>query len=387
MLSKPGHTLAFLLLSMVAHAQWTTLLADSAITALWASGDTIVVGTLSGSVLVTTNAGGDWDDISSGLPDTYITELKVGDGGRLFCGAYAQLYFTDDWGNWTLAHSFTNGITCLTTVSDTVLCGTEFNGGLWASLDNGATWADISTGLVNRYATSVAIYNDVIHFSVFGAEVRRSSDLGASWQLDTLGLGSTQIFSLYAQDGIYAGAEPGLFRSNGISWSPAGTQETGQVLDFGSDGNIVAATGSMGRIFFSQDNGGVWNGAQCDQTQNDLAVTEVVGQHIYAGNIDGLFKLDVNVWAGIPDHTTVPAPRLWPNPATEGFWIQAPPEFNGSFSVELVDALGASVMHLDGMNGSAPDPDRPHRPCPRDLSPHPSFSNWHLHRVPTCDPR
>lgn len=89
-----------------------------------------------------------WEVINDGLADTDIEEFAAGNG-MLFASTYSDGLFmsSDNGDNWTLAidEDFTNVTLDGTTVYGCSESGTT--GGVYRSLDNGATWTNIVAGL------------------------------------------------------------------------------------------------------------------------------------------------------------------------------------------------------------------------------------------------
>jgi hypothetical protein len=114
----------------------------------------------------TTNSGGSWSQVNTGLPSvggTTVWSLALDpDTGAVYAGLEdLGVWKTINGGaSWTPAN---NGLTSLDVTSlrvdpnlpDTVYAGTE-SGGVFRSVNGGAAWAPINDGLYNTWVTSLA---------------------------------------------------------------------------------------------------------------------------------------------------------------------------------------------------------------------------------------
>jgi hypothetical protein len=148
-------------------------------------------------------------------------------------------------------------------VKDAILFAATQNGGVFLSIDNGATWRPASVGLP---AKAVCLGLAVIGADIFAGTLEhgvfRSTNNGGWWKAVNTGLTDQEVLSL-AADGatLYAGTSHGVFRSGdrGDGWTAVGS---GLPADFRaghlviSNGNL--AVGSGREAFLSRDHGATW---------------------------------------------------------------------------------------------------------------------------------
>ena len=102
----------------------------------------IFAGTVFGGVFRSSDNGGNWSAINTGLTDTRVRALAINSNGEIFAG--------------------TNG------------------GGIFRSTDNGDNWSAINTGLTTTNVSALAINSSGAIFAG-GDGVFRSSDNGDNW--------------------------------------------------------------------------------------------------------------------------------------------------------------------------------------------------------------
>jgi hypothetical protein len=120
--------------------------ASAVITSFVASASAILAVSNGDGVFLSTNGGTSWTTANSGLTDTRISQLAVV-GSKLFAVTLSKVFVSSNNGtSWTADVSGLSRVNCLLALSDQLLAGTD-NGGVYASVDSGATWAAFNTGL------------------------------------------------------------------------------------------------------------------------------------------------------------------------------------------------------------------------------------------------
>jgi hypothetical protein len=115
-------------------------------TSFVAMGGAVLVGTDSSGVLKTTNGGTTWSAVNSGLTDTRLSQLAAV-GSRLLAVTQSGVFVSDNGGtSWAADASSPANVNCFLATNEGLLAGTEA-GGVYLSVDSGATWTSSSSGL------------------------------------------------------------------------------------------------------------------------------------------------------------------------------------------------------------------------------------------------
>jgi len=159
-----------------------------------------------------------------------------------------------------------------------IFAGT-IGGGIFRSINNGASWTAVNIGLPKTDRLSVVTQVGAIIFDASGniyagmspGGVFRSQNNGASWMPINNGLENPQVSSLAISPngdifaGIFGG---GVFRStnNGNNWMPVNNGLTYWhivALAINSEGHVFAGTSSLG-VYCSTNNGESWTQTSLD---------------------------------------------------------------------------------------------------------------------------
>lgn len=324
--------------------QWEQVLDDTHVWGLAALGDTVVVGTYDGHLLISPDQGGTWSERTGNMPNGYIENVSVADASELICTNGDGVWISQDWNTWSLSRTLGGSATCLVVSGDVILAGAEIAGGLHASFDHGVQWSMISAGQQNQYTTSVSYANDIIHWSRFNGEVLRTVDHGVSWtNVPELG---NSIFSL-SDGGAYAGNNTSVLSNNDDTWEEQ-LVET-QVLDIEVSHELVAVCGAGSidhpAIHVSIDQGANWTGIPADFAEL-VQVNKVVyaNGYLYAGNTEGLFRLDFRSWVGLKEMGTSSLVKISPNPTQDRSVVTLTDGAPTITHLSLVDGTGRVVM-------------------------------------------
>mgnify|MGYP002076898443 FL=1 len=101
-------------------------------------------------------------------------------------------------------------------VYNTYLYAASAGGGMYVTVDNGASWFPRNSGLNVHTVNALHFVGNVMYAGTQGGGVYRSLNLGANWSPRNELLGNTIVYS-FADAGnfIYAGTYGGIFRNNG----------------------------------------------------------------------------------------------------------------------------------------------------------------------------
>jgi hypothetical protein len=321
--------------------QWQPVITDLSVTAVQAYGDSLFIGTNDGQVRWSTDLGATWTDISGNLPDQYVAAIVRGEDGRLLCTDGDHVHYTDNWGTWLLGHDLGASAHCMVSSDSLIIAGSGSNGGLFASLDNGTTWANIASGVANQYFTSVAYDGTSIYAGRFGAVAIASSDLGGTWTAID-GLSGENIFALHYFNGLFAGGYSSIYSPGDLTWSINSIDH--QTLDFATSGSLIAACGTDDAVYLSFDHGITWPGISTNYTDFQINQIAFVDDILFAGNSDGLYKLDIDTWAGVEELSASRLITLYPDPATDRVSIDLPEGAPRPSGLMVTDANGRVVL-------------------------------------------
>ncbi len=147
---------------------------------LWAGSD-------DGKVRRTTMGGGLWNDVSSGLPDRWITSVRadpfdretayVTVSGFRWNEALPHVYQTTDLGsNWqaisgNLPEAPVNDLLADPDISGRFIVATDV--GVYVTSDGGTTWSELGAGLPRVVVTALALdpVNDILYAATYGRSV------------------------------------------------------------------------------------------------------------------------------------------------------------------------------------------------------------------------
>lgn len=177
-------------------------------------------------------------------------------------------------------------------------------GGIYRSVDNGATWTKSSGIPVNCDVTALYEVGTVLFAGTsftkgvpYGVGIYKSTDNGQTWQLSSSGLPATAGVMAFAAIGntLFAGVQDYynlavcLYKSTnaGATWSATGTglsPVTGVTHLAVSGNNLLAVAGSLYR---SSDNGNTFTQAVALSV---VPALYTVGNTVYLGGADGFRK-------------------------------------------------------------------------------------------------
>ena len=277
---------------LAAHAgvnSWTTHGPDADVWALAvdpSSPDTLYAGALGAGAFKSTDGGGSWTPINTGLSSPFIRALAIAP-----------------------------------TVPSTIYAATANfalsppNGGVFKSTNGGASWDAVNNGLSGQggflsfdalaidpsnpstiYAGSLIDFPFLAAFPVF-----KSTDGGAHWNNASAGLPGRSAYALTidptAPATVYAGLANGGFKTTngGGSWTAmaelTGRSVSAIAIDPSTPTTVYAATN--GGVFKSLDGGGAWAAANTGLPSLPfrLAIDRSSPATIYAGTVeDGVFR-------------------------------------------------------------------------------------------------
>lgn len=188
-------------------------------------------------------------------------------GNRVFAGTTNGIFSSTDHGtSWTRHNGF-NGVrymTAMTTVGGAIIAAASDS--VYRSLDTGATWQNITTGLPadEYHAAFLVIDTTLIVQEIFANTFYFSTDKGTTWKAGKKGWASYEQVWISAVMGSYlfAGTDSNLYRSpdKGNTWVIVkdSLPKAVAVATLGAVGTRLFASTNFG-VFVSVDSGKVWS--------------------------------------------------------------------------------------------------------------------------------
>jgi hypothetical protein len=185
--------------------------------------------------------------------------------------------------------------------SSPMLFAANYTDGLFRSVDNGATWTSINTGLPDQ--SGYGIVTDGTHLFGCGAGgfspggVSVSVDGGNTWQSASNGLPSTGVYRLVMSGStLFAfGEDYNVYLSTdfAVTWSKVRSREANVIYDaFAASGAYMFlgayASASEG-VYRSTDNGTSWTVSSTGLTSTSVTALAFSGPNLFAGTDSGYF--------------------------------------------------------------------------------------------------
>jgi photosystem II stability/assembly factor-like uncharacterized protein len=276
-------------------ATWTSVnvgLIHKDVSALAVLGNILFAG--GDGVSSSVNYGASWQPVKNGLPQDAIASLGVR-GISLFAGTYSSGVFqsNDSGQTWLAANSGLpsnlNNIKSFGLTISTLFLGSAESGCLFRSTGNTVNWRRSVAGMARSVVPCIVASSSNL---IAGAgPIYHSKDLGNTWSLDTAIMGARGLLAI--GNTIFAAAENGVFQSsdNGASWTrdSIGLPPT-WFIALVTDGTNLFAGGGKG-IYRSTDNGSSWTSANDGLTNNQVYSLAMIGTELFAGTYgSGVFR-------------------------------------------------------------------------------------------------
>jgi photosystem II stability/assembly factor-like uncharacterized protein len=212
-----------------------------------------------------TSARGAWQQVS-GISEPPIGLLLPIDNTLLGSGWDGGLYRSLDSGaTWTLvSQAFPYSslrVIALAGAEPNALCGTDGEG-VYRSTNSGQTWESSTSGMGLAIVKALISVADTAYAGTYSKGIFRSTNGGASWAEANSGLWNKRVLSLaYWEASLYAGTEDGgVFRSTdkGTSWEWFSTGL--------SSLRVLSLTSTEQSLFAGTYNGGTFRFAQGDSS-------------------------------------------------------------------------------------------------------------------------
>ncbi len=182
-------------------------------------------------------------------------------------------------------------IRCLVVSGTNIFAGTG-GGGVFLSIDKGANWTAVNTGLANTNVYSLAVSGTNLYAGTNGG-VFLSTDNGTNWKAINTGLTNTYVTHLATSGtNLFAGTLGGVFLStnNGTSWTAVNTGLTNTITHCLAVSGTNLFVGTDGGVFLSTNNGTSWTAVNSGLV-NSVHALSANGAYLFAGTFDGGISL------------------------------------------------------------------------------------------------
>ena len=193
----------------------------------------LYAGTYDGGVFKSTNGGGNWSPVNTGLTDIKVHALAIDPvtPTTLYAGTDnlpetngGVFKSTNGGGNWSAVNTglyvYSQILTLVIdpTTPDILYVGTGIGDGLSKSTNGGSTWSAATAGLSGMGVESLAIdpaMPSTLYAGTYDGGVFKSTNGGGNWSAFNVGLPATRVHALaidpVTPKTLYAGTQHGVF--------------------------------------------------------------------------------------------------------------------------------------------------------------------------------
>ncbi|MRR08457.1 MAG: T9SS type A sorting domain-containing protein, partial [Deltaproteobacteria bacterium] len=148
-------------------------------------------------VFLSTNNGGSWTALNSGLTNRSVRSLAVS-GTDLYAGTGGGGFLSPHNGTSLTAvnYGFTSADVFALAVSGTNLFAGTYSGGVFLSTNNGTSWTEVDSSLTYPHVASLAVSGTNLFAGTYGGGVFLSTNDGTSWTAVNSGLPRPYVYAL-----------------------------------------------------------------------------------------------------------------------------------------------------------------------------------------------
>ncbi|MEZ4791439.1 MAG: T9SS type A sorting domain-containing protein [Flavobacteriales bacterium] len=274
--------LVFALHALLTSAQWelvTPIKTRSEFTALHMVNDAagFAVDNPMGAILRTHDGGFHWERMVNSLSNNPIGMHVWDDQRAIVVGESGSVYRTTD--AFTTIIGSNNPLygtfQCVHFVNDTLGWAGTQAGRIYRSIDAGATWTLMQSGLsTNTLVLRIQFIDELVGYASCSGSSRviKSTDGGLTWQDQSPNmLASFRGMHWYdVLTGVCVGSAGRIARTTdgGVTWDSIPIATTYTMNDLAAQGNVLVACGAWGRTIRSTDAGLSWSEIQIGNTEH-----------------------------------------------------------------------------------------------------------------------
>ena len=189
---------------------------------------TLYAWTEGGGVFRSTDSGGSWSQVNTGLSNLNVTVLAIDPTtpSTLYAGTYGGGIFksTNSGGSWSAVNTGLSGspsgiyALAVDPITPSTLYAGIYQVGVFKSTNSGGSWVNI--GLTNLNVDALAIdpsTPSTLYAGTAGGGIFQSTNSGGSWSVVNTGLSDNTVFALAIDPStpstLYAGTSAGVFDS------------------------------------------------------------------------------------------------------------------------------------------------------------------------------
>lgn len=319
------------------------------------AGTVLYAGSVGGGVFVSDDQGETWSRSIDGPADMTVHTVAADASGNAYAGTWNGVWKSEDQGaSWQESGLQGNGIFSFLSEPSVLYAGT-FGGDVRASLDGGASWDPVGSGLPGACVRGLAGVGTTLYAALQEQGVFALPDGETDWAAMNDGLPELGLWSLTSHMGtLFVGlGSRGVYRWNegSAAWDSSGLDPNGIFCLHDAGSEIFA--GGWGQLYASGDGGATWVDEHAG-LKEWLAVWAVAGgaENLFAGlDGGGVYRAPRFVGVGGPEgEESLPVSRkdlrVRPNPfasdARVSFALDRPREVR----LTVYDTAGRRVRSI-----------------------------------------